>query len=560
MDNLKLSQQNPAPQCAVCRTNDFATLDKVCHRCGRALCTIHPGADPPDFKRFGDIEFSGLDLRGAAQRVVYCQTCANKIRRGRQLWREMAAKLHQSGLKLLLFGAHRPPVPAIPAIRRVAMSEGLTGQYTLMPDGKVEFTKFDTADGKLTIDVEFAEHDRARLAAYLGKYSLRNKDNLIIHAGFVLLKNMTNLQSDAPTSDDYPQAGLFALRKPITALPFFASKPPSSDNDDKRVFTYTVKRSDGKEIPLPLQIVPSLVDDHGQQALELDIQLRPDVARFIDFESARIKEFLLELPGTIDPLSAIVPPPTSGSSAASPSNHIRTWTALKPLSKKNPLVSIRLGLQAEIQPTSTLKGKLVVSFNGTLSGSQEIRYYTSWGQLANTPELQRATEVKGDFALNLQSLVQHTLKSRSAQVPCRGISLTADLIAALTQRLSEQGLYIRRVVEEPARPSRGDAKELHLVWDIAGRQYDSDLHPLDFHLLLRGTAVIDRPERNELMVDCTVQGGGPKNGPRQQQVEALLGRLTTIVKIVCQLDQLQRRQENERRQQERWTGSTPDFN
>jgi hypothetical protein len=86
-----------------------------------------------------------------------------------------------------------------------------------------------------------------------------------------------------------------------------------------------------------------------------------------------------------------------------------------------------------------------------------------------------------------------------------GVAPDHHAVALLTDGLSQQGYYVKRVVENPAQASR-EKGVINRFWDIAGRRYNG-VHPIDFHLVLIGDEVQPGSEARPLtVVRLTVRG------------------------------------------------------
>jgi hypothetical protein len=62
-----------------------------------------------------------------------------------------------------------------------------------------------------------------------------------------------------------------------------------------------------------------------------------------------------------------------------------------------------------------------------------------------------------------------------------------ETVIRLTHALSEEGYYIKRVIENPRR-SGARANLIRRYWDIAGRRY-AGVYPIDFHIILTGEEI-----------------------------------------------------------------------
>jgi hypothetical protein len=550
-DQISIRQPNRAAQCAVCFSSEFATFDKVCHCCGQPICQLHEATRPPYDQELPSLEFSGLDLRGVSEpRAIYCGSCVKKMAGVRQGWRFIAGKWHTQGAKLLLLPSQRPPVPVAPAIQRVALKEELSGTFTLSDQGEFKAEPVQSVKGALELVLHFADHDRQRLAAYCRKYFVRNRTKLPLHAGFVQCKEMATITFDDVTPAQMPQPGVLALRSQVEAHSFFTSKEPRPENEWKYTFPYTVKRPDDDPIPLPVQLVPNLVEDHGQLALELDLQLRPDITKYLDFETARIECFTLCIGAEAGPWLTAQPAPSKDTPATpgtTSSGTVITWEHIGSLTKEQPVRAFHLRF-AQIQDVPKITGELKIVFTGLLSGAQEVRFYQAWGQARTAPAVQRSTEVTISFDLSLNSLTTYPLCKLPEQVvPYSPVVLNADLIADLTTRLSAYGLYLHRIVENPSQPSRHYPQEGHQFWDIAGRHYEG-IHPLDFHLVLTGQSGTSSILQNELCVTYLVQGI-VIDGTTEALLKELRQRLCEAVEQACEAQLKQEHQKLKEKEQ-----------
>jgi hypothetical protein len=81
---------------------------------------------------------------------------------------------------------------------------------------------------------------------------------------------------------------------------------------------------------------------------------------------------------------------------------------------------------------------------------------------------------------------RHTDGERAEVIEFAGVVPDHGTVIALTNALSDQGYYIKRVIENQPRIG-GRAGVVNRYWDIAGRHYNG-VFPIDFHLVLTGDA------------------------------------------------------------------------
>jgi hypothetical protein len=82
-----------------------------------------------------------------------------------------------------------------------------------------------------------------------------------------------------------------------------------------------------------------------------------------------------------------------------------------------------------------------------------------------------------------------------------------ETVIALTSAMSEEGYYVKHVIENPPRSGRR-ADLVQRYWDIGGRKYEG-VYPIDFHIILTGEEVHGegiRPESGTTKVRIVVKG------------------------------------------------------
>ena len=82
-----------------------------------------------------------------------------------------------------------------------------------------------------------------------------------------------------------------------------------------------------------------------------------------------------------------------------------------------------------------------------------------------------------------------------------------ETVIALTNAMSEEGYYVKHVIENPPRSGRR-ANEIQRYWDIAGRRYEG-VYPIDFNIILTGEEFHSggvRPDSGSTKVRIVVKG------------------------------------------------------
>jgi hypothetical protein len=167
----------------------------------------------------------------------------------------------------------------------------------------------------------------------------------------------------------------------------------------------------------------------------------------------------------------------------------------------------------KIKPSDKLSGRLQASFVSTLSGITDARMFQSAGSpRLRPPKSTIELEVTIDFELSLSSVRYQdgwAVPNRDRLTVDRypGVIPDFETVIELTNKLSEQGCYVKRVVENPPRGSwRTDL--VNRYWDIAGRRYHG-IFPIDFRITLTGEEEYGsgvRPKKGSTDAQLTVYG------------------------------------------------------
>ncbi|MCP4393994.1 MAG: hypothetical protein GY804_06990 [Alphaproteobacteria bacterium] len=118
----------------------------------------------------------------------------------------------------------------------------------------------------------------------------------------------------------------------------------------------------------------------------------------------------------------------------------------------------------------------------------------------------------------------------------KGIVPNHEVVRRLTDVVSDNNFYIKRVIEDPPRTSKASAHIMNYYWDIAGRVYKG-LYPIDFHIVISGEENYLKPPLSKTKIDIIVKGSVTDKDV-QDQVEYTGERLVGIMEDV--LEQLPR--------------------
>jgi hypothetical protein len=181
-------------------------------------------------------------------------------------------------------------------------------------------------------------------------------------------------------------------------------------------------------------------------------------------------------------------------------------------------LTLAIRFEGQIDPGDEISGRLEATMDGTLSGVEGVALYTSLGgRRGYAGKASIKTRIGADFALSLASIRYEAVRvvpDRAADdsnsdkhADTFAVIPGDETVIALTNAMSEQGYYVKHVIENPPR-SGARADLVQRYWDIEGRRYQG-VYPIDFHIILTGEEVHSggiRPERGTTKVRIVVRG------------------------------------------------------
>lgn len=495
--------QRPYAQCYICHAPN---VTKVCHHCGRAICdkptcksTLLPGESLIPNEEFRDMALD--NLVNPHHPAIHCKFCVEKYH-GK--W------LIQRALRVL-FRRHRAPLQTIPTINSVSMTEQMEDKVILDVDGNYVAPEVKTREGELKFSFQFSERDRERLDAYRKRFWLQADTHVRFHAGFAVLEGTNRLQPEL--LDPTTGAPLINLTKgAVDTIAFtgnskdqlFLKDRTSHANSWEVAFKYSIVGAEGKPIALPVHIIPTVVPDNTMRVLHLLIQLRPEA----EYEGARVEEMTLWAPkglGHILKTEPSIPINYPLNNAATATELTAAWKSLNIDKDKERQCHFFIHFQNSLEPTMTLRGKLKLNFKGAFSGLKDVKFFYPWGRKREGLSVKRQTNVTIDFEINLHKLCFQTEYTLVEHPPVPSIPLDHLLITTLTESLTKADLYVRQVVEHPARVAKTGGQTTKHYWDITGRAYIG-VYPIDFHLALASAEHNEWSNKTRTTVDLKIQG------------------------------------------------------
>ena len=547
--SAQIITQAPQARCYECGSTQIAN---ICHHCGRPMCMAHSPAVSDAAGKPLSVEFVGLGLKETkcGESAMHCTYCDHRLKPP-SLQLLIAGSLVVIVSVLILtsnfavgflglliggglaaYGYHsnkqrreeilrsRPSVPMLPRFDSIHLREELSGRIGLDSDGRYSVTAFPV-EGTLTIACTFGKPERERLEQYRKRYELGEED-VTFHCGFALLRGPAGLKFNDEMLEGPQRNTVVPLTGLVSAQPFL-SRAEARGSGEKIIRKYDLLNA-AKADSLPIRLIPSLLQEGGRRALEIEIQwaqLDPSEA---ELRISRIESMELSVPvawGKIDTVSDGAIVGTEGT-AEDDEAALRTisWRRL-PVTKRERQEGRRsffIKFEAEIDLLSRISGKVEVIFERTLSGLEGVELYYPLGGLREEEKAQIKTCVRADFNLSLAGLRYQDVrivpdgkkqndKEKQESDTFESVIPDHTTVIALTNAMSQEGFYLQRVIENPPRAG-ARANVVNRLWDIAGRRYIG-VYPIDFHLILTGEEVYSggiRAQGGTTRTTLSVQG------------------------------------------------------
>jgi hypothetical protein len=407
----------------------------------------------------------------------------------------------------------RPHLPVTPSIDSVEVREVLHGELVLEAGGAYR-TSVTPIDGHIKIDMTFGRPDQDRLREYCRKFRVISREEVWFSAGYLVLQGPAGLEFT-----DRVGGGLVVpLTDVVGAQPFLRSQgEPVSAKWQVRL-EHRVTGVPGRT-EIPLWLTPALMPESDQRSLQLDLQWlgnwpQEDSTLVAD----RVERLTLQVPASWGNVEHVEGATVGSRVDPNSGRRFIEWKQVS-LDQEKRRSSFVVHFEERIKNTDVIKGSLVVSFRGALSGLEGIDLFEPLGGRRRGGRYTDVkTEVVADLELSLNGVryqdvrvVPDPRRDDLAQIPeiheFPGVIPDHETLIALTDAMSADGYYVKRVIENPPR-DRGRADLVNRAWDIAGRRYNG-VYPVDFHLVLTGEEVYGsdiRAEAGNTKVRLNVKG------------------------------------------------------
>lgn len=384
-----------------------------------------------------------------------------------------------------------PQLQLFPRVRTTSIVETLSGHVTLNPDQDYLATTTSAA-GLLTAEMTFGPADVQQVRRHRAKHKLES-DDLPFSAGAIVLRGQ--IGADFSEDDAHRMRGnqVVVLQDRTTAHPSLQGRGGRDRGRWTVELPYDIRPQPGEESwDVPVWLTPGLVPESGRRALDLELQWRKFGPGDSELVLDQVELLLVRVPAKWGSIESASPSATIGQEKGT-SGSFRTieWKQLQPDSARGRRIHLSVRFENTIDDVEeVITGWFDVSFTGALSGIEGVTAFDATGTPGRVSNAQQPkTRIHVDFELSLASLRYQEVLSVSPGGDEGGVEFDDVIpdhitVAHLTDRLSQAGYYVKRVIENPSRSSRR-ANIINRVWDIAGRHYDG-IYPIDFHLTLTG--------------------------------------------------------------------------
>ncbi len=557
-------------ECYICGSKN---VEALCHHCGRAMCDNHKKEFyVPDSQFYNSVhndEFTGLTLPETVEgeTAVHCEDCLHYIVTYERSFYIMGAV----GLVLILTALMTPTLGAaivhvLGGLAVIAISiwgilteqdfrsfkmrtacfdlpfwgrfpsatlrETAVGKVTLESSGVYQVTA-EKSSGVFSFGLSLTEADEMRLSQYRQKHRLENSENIAFHAGFAVLQGTDRLQP-ASLSRLTSEINPIKLIGRAASLPFLDSLSHGRQWQYQQAYNFTLDNQ--YTAGLPLQIIPSLISEGDEWGIELDIQITPYLDTSL-LSNPVIRQLELEALGFNGTVENFIP---SAETWTTGQNRPKiSWQNIPFHLTSSKSFYLRFANSRNIRPDFKVRGKLIAKFEGALSAIINVVLFSPLGEnlKMRDTDVHQTSEVEIQFHFDLATLCLREFHPKTQPIE----QLTAipgnEMITRLVNAMSDKGLYVQRVIENPAQMNRANAQIMNRLWVIAGRRYQKAT-PIDFRVVAVGQEYYensDKPYDGKTQFEITTQGTVIRQDMRVQ-VDKLCSDIVDVIQCTPDLE------------------------
>jgi hypothetical protein len=550
----------------------------VCHHCGHAMCVQHKPATKDATGKLLSSEFANLGLQEhpAGEGAFHCEQCIHFVKAPRAGLIVAGALIALAGvlvaillqviygwivalagmvLAVVAFVSYsrkaqeliktRPLAPLFPRFDTLLVQEELRGHMTLDDDGRYQITAAP-ASGMLAIAASFGKPERDRLQLFRKKFKLADDADTDFHAGFAVLRGGIGIRPCDPTQNRTTECGtVIPLTGAVSDVPILSGTVGRNSGEWRVTRQYALIET-LETATLPIRLVPSLLPESAQRALDLEVQWTNPGLQDNQLTLERIASLELRVPvswGEVENISESALISIATDAASETAVRTITWRRLsiRREEQEQGHRAFFIRFENNIDLSSVIRGQVEVVFKGALSGVKGIDLLYPLGDISAKAEPSEInTLVSADFELSLSSLRYQDVRvvpdpkreedrDKQETKMFEGVIPDHTTVMTLTNAMSREGFYVKRVFENPPR-SGERANVVNRYWDITGRRY-LGVYPIDFHLVLTGEEVHGgeiRALAGTTKIALTVQGTFA-NPDMEAKIENVWEQLTYLI-------------------------------
>lgn len=568
----------PEIECYICGSTK---IKKLCHSCGRAMCTNHGPFSPPEttsyFFRLINDEYTGIDFPSTVRHIngVHCEFCKHYFISYEPSFYLVVAigigiiilgsffsvppsSQWFAGLIFIALGVYavfnerdkrfkemykrKPPLPIFGRFPSVTVQEFINGDTTITSDN-VYSVRNVKANGELIFSLQLNNSDRKRLNQYCHKFKLDRRSPITFHVGSLV----TNKTED-DSSEDWILVGDNPLHliDEVQGEHFLLNGVDISSREWKRKYDYNLSLNSDQTTGMPIQLIPFLLSEgEDEWTLELYVQVNPTLNVFLS--SPWVEELILRVPSLFAEVESHSPPALVDPISNRSSTLIK-WRNIK-LDEQNIATfsssqishksfHIRFVGSKNLEPNVYVSGELQVRFDGTLSKLDSVTLFSALGERLHQVNTVKQTQVTLGFAFHLDRL-QLRRRYSSATVVRHLVAIPGnETITRLVNALNAKQIYVQRVMEEPPHPNWANAQSTNRHWILTGRRYDKAM-PIDFQIIVTGQERyergFDKPFDGSSDFQITTQGIVITDNMRNR-IDGLRDEIANIIHCVPSLE------------------------
>lgn len=388
-----------------------------------------------------------------------------------------------------------------PRVSSLAMTETMTGSIQLDDQHRYQ-EEVTEVRGVIAVKAAWARSHTTRISRHRHRHRIPDSHDLEIASGSLVVCGPARLELCSTDVGHLAHPTTVSLRPRTGDHPVL--RTPDGRGDPRWEFDLAYEiNPPAAGWQLPVWIVPAISPGSDQRALDIEVQWRTrdpagTEAGETALESKSIKKISISVPTAWGEMTG-----HSGAELVSfgqPGERRRIeWRQPKIERTDQGRCHLSVSFEYRIKPTDTVTGELDMGFHRTLSGASRVQVHAAGGaRRQDGARCAVETRVKVGFDLSLAGAryqdvravpdpVKDSDQLRREHQTFHNVVPDPHTVANLTNILSREGYYLKRVVENPPQPGRS-AGVLNRFWDIAGRKYNG-VHPIDFHLVLTGEEI-----------------------------------------------------------------------